>query len=205
MSTVLAIDTASTDFALAIAVDGEVTAALTRDGAQDHSRLLLAAIEEILGDRRGDLAGIVAVRGPGSYAGLRVGLATAQGLALALAIPIVGIGTMNAIVRAARMPHVTAVHPAGRGDFALQEFTAGEAGPLRSGRAEDLRTLSSFAGEGASAYGGREISPETRCRAALETMLPAIQRTEPGDIDAIYLREPNITTPRRPLGAASGA
>lgn len=205
MATVLAIDTASADFALALAIDGEITAALTRDGAQDHSRLLLAAIDEILGGRRGDLAGIVAVRGPGSYAGLRVGLATAQGLALALGVPIAGIGTMNAIVAAARMPHVTAVHPAGRGDFALQEFTAGEAGPLRVGRAEDLRTLSSFAGEGAGAHGGREISAETRCRAALQAMLPAIARADAGAVDAIYLREPNITTPRRPVTTGTGA
>ena len=202
MSLVLAIDTASTDFALALALDGEVVASLTRDGAQDHSRLLLTAIDELLGTRRRDLSAVVAVRGPGSYAGLRVGLATAQGLALAAGVPIRGIGTMEAVAVASGLRDFTAIHPAGRGEFAAQDFRYGQpVAPLRVAAAEELRSSSNLAGEGAGALGGLEITPEARCRAALRALLPALTTASDEGVEAIYLREPNITTPRRPAGA----
>jgi tRNA threonylcarbamoyladenosine biosynthesis protein TsaB len=199
---VLAIDTASTDFALALALDGEVAASLTRDGAQDHSRLLLAAIDELLGARRANLAAVIAVRGPGSYAGLRVGLATAQGLALAAGVPIRGIGTMEAVAAASGLRDFTAIHPAGRGEFAVQDFRDGQpAAPLRVAAGEELRGSPNLAGEGAGALGGLEITPEARCRAALQVLLPTLATASDEGVEAIYLREPNITTPRRPAGA----
>lgn len=196
MTTVLCIDTASTDFALALAQDGHVVRSFARDGAQDHSRLLLAAIQELLGDDGPDA--IAAVRGPGSYAGLRVGLATAQGLALARALPIVGVGTMEAI--AATQPgsaEFTAIHPAGRGNFAAEKFRDGSpAGDLFGATAADLAGLA-LVGEGAAELGGIEITPEARCRAALLLALPRLEQAGPSDVDAIYLREPNITMPRK--------
>ncbi len=203
MTAVLAIDTASTDFALALALDGKVAASLSRDGAHDHSRLLLAAIDELLGEHRRDLSAIVAVRGPGSYAGLRVGLATAQGLALAARVPIRGIGTMEAVAAASGLRDFTAIHPAGRGGFAAQDFADGVAtSALRSATREELSGLK-LAGEGAAEFGGREITPEVRCRAALERLLPALESSDGADVDAIYLREPNITMPRRTVSQSA--
>jgi len=199
---VLAIDTASTDFALALALDGNVAASLTRDGAQDHSRLLLAAIDELLGAHRSELSAVVAVRGPGSYAGLRVGLATAQGLALAAGVPIRGIGTMEAVAAASGLRDFTAIHPAGRGEFAVQDFRDGQsAAPLRVAAEDELRGAPNLAGEGAGALGGLEVTPEARCRAALQALLPTLATASDDGVEAIYLREPNITTPRRPAGA----
>ena len=64
-----------------------------------HSRQLLPAIRELLaeaGVRSEELALIVATRGPGSFTGLRIGLATAQGFALALGIPAVGVSSLDA-------------------------------------------------------------------------------------------------------------
>ncbi|MGH2631765.1 MAG: tRNA (adenosine(37)-N6)-threonylcarbamoyltransferase complex dimerization subunit type 1 TsaB [Tepidiformaceae bacterium] len=196
MTTVLCIDTASTDFALALARDGHVVRSFARDGAQDHSRLLLAAIQELLGDDAPDA--VAAVRGPGSYAGLRVGLATAQGLALARALPIAGVGTMEAIA-ATQPPSAafTAIHPAGRGNFAAQKFRDGlPAGDLFGATAEDLAGLA-LVGEGAAVFGGLEVTPEARCRAALLLALPRLKLAGPSDVEAIYLREPNITMPRK--------
>jgi tRNA threonylcarbamoyl adenosine modification protein YeaZ len=203
---VLAIDTASENFALALSENGEVVASLTGEGARDHSRLLLAAIHELLGGERRGIGGIAVVKGPGSYAGLRVGIATAQTLALALGVPVRGIATLEAVAAAGGGNEtVTAIHPAGRGSFAARAFENGlEAGELRIVEPGELAGLA-LAGEGAGALGGREVSPEERCVAALQRLLErnAFAVGADADVDAIYLREPHITLPRRrPAGAA---
>lgn len=197
MNVVLAVDTASSDIALAFAVDGEVAGSLALDGAQDHSRLLLRAIDELLGPLRERLSAIVVTRGPGSYAGLRVGIATAQGLGLARGVPVRGIPTLESVAAASGLQALTAIHPAGRGEFAAQDFEHGEAtGPLTGVRPGDLRGRV-LAGEQAGVLGGLEIRPEARCRAGLERALRRMDGE--GGATAIYLREPNITTPRRPV------
>jgi tRNA threonylcarbamoyl adenosine modification protein YeaZ len=196
VKTVLAVDTASATIALALSVDGRVTAASVTDGAQDHSRLLLPAIQGLLQGRLDDLIAIVAVRGPGSYAGLRVGIATARALALARGIPAFGVATLEAVAAAAGPGDFTAIHPAGRGTFAAQAFSGGNpAGALYSAAAAALASLT-LVGEGAGVLGGREVTPADRCRAALESVLPRLDGPS-GPLEALYLREPTISLPRR--------
>lgn len=202
MSAILAIDTASADFALALAVDGEIRDAFARPALQDHSKLLLGAIDQMLGELRTVLGGIVAVRGPGSYAGLRVGIATAEGLALARGIPIVGVATLEAVAAAAGAGRHTVIHPAGRGEFAAQDAIEGALeGEPRIATPAELAGLA-LAGEGAGAFGGREVTSEARCRAALQLGAPLIAAGASGGIEAFYLREPSITRPKRPLRAS---
>ncbi|MEO6397282.1 MAG: tRNA (adenosine(37)-N6)-threonylcarbamoyltransferase complex dimerization subunit type 1 TsaB [Tepidiformaceae bacterium] len=205
MSTILAIDTASAEIALALCVEGEIVASPVFGGGHDHSRLLLPAIEQLLGRRRRELTGIAVVRGPGNYAGLRVGIATATGLAYALRIPIRGISTMEAVACAIGPSPVTVIHPAGRNEFAVQQFEEGVAtGPLHALPAEQLHGAAP-AGQGAAAFGGREVSPEARVRAALLALSSQFESpSELPPLDALYLREPNITLPRRPLSARAG-
>lgn len=205
MSTILAIDTASAEIALALAVDGQIVASSVIGGGHDHSRLLLPAIETLLGEHRAALSGIAVVRGPGNYAGLRVGIATARGLALARGLAVRGLSTMEAVALAAGRAEVTVIHPAGRNEFAVQAFSGGLAtGELRAVPASELAGPL-LAGQGAGAFGGTEVSPEQRVRAALTFLLPQFESA--GDrtpVDALYLREPNITVPRRPLTARAG-
>lgn len=196
MSTILAIDTASPAFALALGVDGAVVRSLQRESNQNHSRLLLAAIDEITEGRRDALNGIVVVRGPGSYAGLRVGIATAEGLAMARGIPLVGVGTLEAVAHASGIEECVAIHPAGRGEYAVQTFREGRpSGPMTAVKAEALKGI--LCGEGAGGFGGMEIAPEQRCRAAFELGLPLLAGAAGKGIEAIYLREPHITRPGR--------
>ncbi|MBI2766679.1 MAG: tRNA (adenosine(37)-N6)-threonylcarbamoyltransferase complex dimerization subunit type 1 TsaB [Chloroflexi bacterium] len=203
MSAVLAIDTASSAFALAIAIDGVCASSVSADAAQDHSRLLLPAIDRLLHAHRDELAGIVAVRGPGSYAGLRVGLATAEGLALARGIPLRGIGTLEAVAAAVDCGDLTVIHPAGRGEFAAQDVRNGALqGMPWIARPEEL--AGPIAGEGAGALGSCEVTAEERCRAALRLGIALLGEAGGGDSEAFYLREPNITRPRRAAVHASG-
>ena len=192
--TVLCIDTASPAFALALAVNGDVVDAMQRDSNQDHSRLLLLAIDQLLESRRSDLRGIVVVRGPGSYAGLRVGIATAEGLALALGVPLAGVGTMEAVASASGAATGVAVHPAGRGEWATQRFERGRpVGDLLVAAVSDL--ASDLYGDGAGEIGGTDIRPISRAAFALTLGLPRLEDAA-GTPDAIYLREPHITRPR---------
>ncbi len=200
MSAVLAIDTASPAFALALGAASGEPPRLFESTADFSHASLLAAVEKHL--RGVPLAAVVAVCGPGSYSGLRAGIATAQGLALAQACPLAGISTLEAVAAAcADLPAFTAVHPAGRGALAAQDYRAlAPAGPTRIVAPDELAGAA-LAGEGAGALGGREVPPRERVAAALaryrEGALEPVSELAP-----VYLREPNITAPRRPFGLA---
>lgn len=201
MSTVLCIDTASGAFALALAVDGEVVASMARDAGRDHSRRLLTAIDEMLGERKDDLSAVAVVTGPGSYAGLRVGIATAEGLALSRLIPITGVPTMEAIMRASGMRDGIVVHPAGRDQLACQDVRDGVlTGPLVPRPMAEV-SGAAIAGEGAGELGGVDVTPEARCVAALQLALERAGRQAGSGLDAIYLHEPHITVSRRKVTA----
>ena len=128
---VLAIDTATSHAIIAVgALDGTILAVDAWEAGHRHAEELLGRIAAILEETgigrpgRGALAGIVVGTGPGGFTGLRVGLATARGLARAAGAPIVGVATGTALEAAARaagsIPDGTAVAvllpagPAGR-------------------------------------------------------------------------------------------
>lgn len=200
MSTILCIDTASDSFALAVDSDGSVSS-VEIAGGHDHSRLLLPAIKEILAGQRPEA--ILVVIGPGAYAGIRVGIATAEGLSISLGVPVYSVGTLEAAALAASLPRATVIHPAGRGQFAIQEFREQVPGgrPVLGG--PEALAGQTLAGEGAGELGGREVGPRERCEAALRNRAPRIRAgaLEPG-AEAFYLREPSITLSRRSQAAS---
>jgi tRNA threonylcarbamoyladenosine biosynthesis protein TsaB len=130
-SLLLALDTASPIVSVALAhgssgseLLGERSVAMERSSTQ-----LLALVHELLteaGARPADLGSIVALRGPGSFTGLRIGLATALGLHQALGVPTTAIDTLRALAAAAPPTghRIVAVVDALRGDWSAQVFTA---------------------------------------------------------------------------------
>ncbi len=96
----LAIDTAGPACAVAVVRDGEVLAWTSEEIGRGHAERLMPMIEAALGKAGVSFANLEAVAvtaGPGSFTGVRVGVAAARGLALALDIPAIGIGSLDAL------------------------------------------------------------------------------------------------------------
>lgn len=104
MSVILALDTSAVSTGAAVAVDGRVASSSLVLKPRGHSENLFAQVEEVLkaaGVTKEQLTGVAVTNGPGSFTGLRVGLATAKGLAFGLGLKIAGVSTLAAL----REPH----------------------------------------------------------------------------------------------------
>lgn len=118
-TTILAIDSATTRVVVAVgSLTGELIEATDWPAGYRHGETLLPAIAALL--QRLELAptspaAIVVGTGPGAFTGLRVGIATAKGLAHALGVPIVGVSTADALL-AGTPPDAVLLLPAGPSD-----------------------------------------------------------------------------------------
>jgi tRNA threonylcarbamoyladenosine biosynthesis protein TsaB len=105
----LAVESATLSGGAAILDGDRLLGEITLNIAITHSERLLAAVDRLLADcglAPADLEGLAVSVGPGSFTGLRVGLATVKGLAMALDLPIAPVPTLDAL--AARLPFADA-------------------------------------------------------------------------------------------------
>lgn len=99
-SLLLAIETATPVGSVALYAGDVLLAYIENRQERAHARLLLPMIDALLsqtGVAKTDLSAIAVGKGPGSYTGLRIGVSTAKGLCTALDIPLLAIGTLEAI------------------------------------------------------------------------------------------------------------
>ncbi|MDF2627466.1 MAG: putative glycoprotein endopeptidase [Symbiobacteriaceae bacterium] len=97
---ILALETASTVCTVAVVDGSSVIAEVSLQVPRAHSTRLMPLIAQMVeesGIAKTDLDGIAVGVGPGSFTGLRIGLATAKGLALALGKPCAGVSTLKAM------------------------------------------------------------------------------------------------------------
>src|SRR3954468_11799362 len=114
---ILAFDTATDVATSALVDDGEVLGERV-----SRAQTLLEDVDALLrqgGARPTDVGGLAVGIGPGSFTGVRVGLATARGLALALGLPVAGVSTLDAL--AAGAPGAMPVVDARRGEVFVLE------------------------------------------------------------------------------------
>lgn len=97
---ILALDASGIVATVAIASEEEIIAEYTIKYKKTHSQTLLPMIDEIMRFvelKMTDIDYIAVTRGPGSFTGLRIGAATAKGLAQAMKIPVVPVSTLEAL------------------------------------------------------------------------------------------------------------
>ncbi|MEE9248221.1 MAG: tRNA (adenosine(37)-N6)-threonylcarbamoyltransferase complex dimerization subunit type 1 TsaB [Dehalococcoidia bacterium] len=95
----LVIDTATSILGLALVDSSGLVGELAWRTNQNHTAELIPSLRHLLNKAATelhDLQGIVVAKGPGSFTGLRVGMATAKGLAISTGAPLVGISTLEA-------------------------------------------------------------------------------------------------------------
>ncbi len=125
---ILAIETATRSGSVAIARGESILASQVGDAAVSHSANLIEMIEDVLRQAAAKLSDIdlfaVAV-GPGSFTGLRIGLATVKALAVCTGREVAGVSTLAAIARASGAAgKIVSLLPAGRGEVFAQLFSA---------------------------------------------------------------------------------
>lgn len=98
--TLLALDSATTGCAVCVWRDGRVLAVEREVMARGQAQELMPMVDRVLaaaGVSPSDLSAVAVTRGPGAFTGLRIALAAARGFALALAVPCVGVTTLEAV------------------------------------------------------------------------------------------------------------
>jgi len=104
MSVLLHIDTAVVGASLCLSVNNEIIAFTENEHTKDSARWIHVGIDELLNEATrspDELDAISLSAGPGSYTGLRVGMAAAKGLCFALNIPLICISTLKMMAKAA--------------------------------------------------------------------------------------------------------
>jgi tRNA threonylcarbamoyladenosine biosynthesis protein TsaB len=101
---ILAIDTATPCSSVALTIgephDGELMASLSLNSKVTHSRRLLSGVDWLLSENSIDITdidGLAIGLGPGSFTGLRIGMATVKGMAAAMNKPLLGVSTLDAL------------------------------------------------------------------------------------------------------------
>lgn len=125
---ILGADTSLPILSVALLRDDEIVGAIALEGKGSRNEKLLPALDWLLAEgniSRESIDLFAVTRGPGSFTGVRIGLATIQGLALALGKPVCAISTHEAIALGSGQSDAVVVDDAGRGEFYISEFRGG--------------------------------------------------------------------------------
>lgn len=98
MSLLLSLETSTQHCSVALHKEGVLLSSKLMETPRSAASLLAVMIDDVLKDvevSAKELAGVIVASGPGSYTGLRIGVATAKGLAYALNIPLISVNTLE--------------------------------------------------------------------------------------------------------------
>lgn len=214
MTLVLAVETATPRCSVALGDEAGVRAGSSAEGDRRHVEALAPAIADacrVAGVTLADIEAVAVDVGPGLFTGMRVGIATVQGLALALGLPVHPVSSLAVLAhprRGAARP-VVAVVDARRGEVFSAVFEGGlprtvaTCGPPAA-LARQVEALGPClaVGDGATRYravleaaGAEVVDALPTAEAALELALAAIaagtRGLDPALVEARYLRVPD--------------
>ena len=99
---ILAIETSGNCGSVALFSETRCTGEISLSSKTTHSRRLLKSIDWIMhecGTSWSDISAVAVSLGPGSFTGLRIGLSTAKGLAMAASLPLIGVPTLDGLAQ----------------------------------------------------------------------------------------------------------
>jgi len=196
---VLGLDTCLNACSVAVTDDGRLLAHLSEVMARGHQERLAPMAERAMAEAglpfsRIERVGVTV--GPGSFTGLRVGLAFAKGLGAALSIPVVGVGTLEALAAEAD-GLVFAAIDARREQVYLQAFEAG-----RALMAPDVLRVEVAAARVVELAQGRAVTLVGSGGPLLADVAPGARLVPAEGVDArqvARLAQARAATPARPL------
>lgn len=220
----LALDSSTDVASTALSQRGEVQAEMSWLSGQNHTVELLPSVLHLLGQARiqlNDIEAVFVAKGPGSFNGVRIGVSVAKALSFALAIPLVGISTLEveAFPYAATGRPVCPVQDAGRGEIATARYQF-QNGVWQRFVAEHITTIEELCAtiQGEAIFcgrfsadtaqrirgllGGRAIVSHGFRRAGFLAALgwrrlQSNDTDDPTALQPVYLRPPSVTTPRK--------
>lgn len=157
-------------------VEGETVLASAELAPRAASAALLTEIRRVLspvGCSLRELSGVGVVSGPGSFTGVRTGLAAAKGLCEAAGLPLAAVSRLRVLAEAAKMHEGFAVLDAGRGALYVQERRGGE--EVR----EFLATVAEFE---VRVSGASVVVAEEKLMAVLTTLRPRLRELRATDM-----------------------
>lgn len=127
----LAIDTSSSTLRVAVTFGGDRLVKSENEIEKSHGQLIMKQIDDLMrsaGLTQSDLHGLVVCLGPGSFTGLRIGLAVAKGIATALEIDVVGVNLFEVAEHRLRSQaeDIRLLFPYRRGEFIAATVRNGE-------------------------------------------------------------------------------
>jgi len=206
---VLGLDTCLASCSVAVTDGPRVLASAREVMARGHQERLAPMARDVMAEAGlafDRLDRIAVTVGPGSFTGLRVGIAFAKGLALALDRPAVGIGTLEALAAEADGLVFAAIY-ARRGQLYLQAFEDGRAlmapdaltAEIAAARVAELSQGRPFTLVGSGAPLLADLAPAARVVAAegadARQVARLAQTRAPGALQPLYLRAPDAKLP----------
>jgi len=233
----LGITTATPRGSVALVEEGRLVGRASYEGEMHHAERIFGALDELLTDVGVDRQSLGAVGcdvGPGSFTGIRAGLAAAKGIALGLGVPLLGVGSLEAMAAAAwaepalpELDRVVCLLDARRGEtfFAAYDRCLGlVAGPGHVRTPELLAALGELGRATGVGFVGRQASvlcpPLDRARVVdreacslpdaewiarlAQTRIEHGEGPPLGDVEPVYLRAPDAVQPAAGAGPGPG-
>jgi tRNA threonylcarbamoyl adenosine modification protein YeaZ len=204
---VLGFDTSAAHCAAAVVSGGRVLASRTEPMEKGQAERLVPMLEEVLAEAGAAWSGLAAIgvgTGPGNFTGVRISVAAARGLALALKVPAIGVSVLEAMALGTEGPVLVQLD-ARRGQVYRQRFDAqGAHGPglFQADDPAPGATGATVIGDAAAALaqrtGGSVAAPRHHLAVAIALIAAARAKTPQPRPAPLYLRPADAALPSDP-------